>query len=149
MKQNNGEMNMINSGAQNCNFTKRHISSENTTSERLSQRFGCESDSHHCVNEEFVGRFGIISAYNDILEPGHSVPFPLETNAKKTYTHLSCTHLVREKKVLNSPSISHCTGIEDYTLQEQQEEKLVDPNPKEGSIYLIEIIKERKRTKRR
>lgn len=138
---------MINSGAQNCTFTERHISSDRTTSERFSQKFGCDNESHQCVKEEFVSEFGIISAYSDIMETGQSIP--LETNAKKTYTNVSCTHLMCEKKVLNSPSIQYCIGIENNTLQEQQEEKLVDHNPKEGSLYLTRKIKERKKIRRR
>ena len=140
---------MINSGAQNCTFTKRHISSEKTTtSERHSQKFGCGGDSHQCAKENVVGGFGIISAYNDILEPGHSVPLPLETNAKKTYTHFSCTHPEREKEVLNSPSI-HRIGNENNTVQEQQEEKLVDTTPMEGLTYLRIKLKEKKKRRRR
>ena len=136
---------MINSGAQNCTFTKRHISSEKTTSERLSQNFGCGGDSHQC-EEEFVSGFGIISAYDDIIEPRQSIP--LETNAKKTYTHVSCTHLVRRMKALNSPSI-HRIGNENNTLQEQQEEKLVDTTPMEGLIYLRTKLMEKKKRRRR
>ena len=138
---------MINSGAQNCTFTKRHISSEKTTSERFrsSQKFGCGGDSHQC-EEEFVSGFGINLAYSDFMEPGQSIP--LETNAKKTYTHVSCTHLVREKEVLNSPSI-HRIGIENNTLQEQQEEKLVDTTPMEGLTYLRTKLMEKKKRKRR
>ena len=109
LEKRNGEMNMINSGAQNCTFTERHISSDRTTSERFSQKFGCDNESHQCVKEEFVSEFGIISAYSDIMEPRQSIP--LETNAKKTYTNFSCTHLMCEKKVLNSPSIQYCIGI--------------------------------------
>ena len=137
-------MKMINSGAQNCTFTKRHISSEKTTSERLSQNFGCGGDSHQC-EEEFVSGFGIISAYDDIIEPRQSIP--LETNAKKTYTHVSCTHLVRRMKALNSSSI-HRSG-ENNTLQEQQEEKLVDTTPMEGLIYLRTKLMEKKKRRRR
>ena len=138
---------MINSGAQNCTFTKRHISSEKTTtSERLSQIIGCEGDSHQCAKENFVSGFGINLAYSDFMEPGLSIP--LETNAKKTYTHVSCTHLVREKEVLNSPSI-HRIGIENNTLQEQQEEKLVDTTPMEGLTYLRTKLMEKKKRKRR
>ena len=136
---------MINSGAQNCTFTKRHISSEKTTSERLSQNFGCGGDSHQC-EEEFVSGFGIISAYDDIIEPRQSIP--LETNAKKTYTHVSCTHLVRRMKALNSPSI-HRIGNENNTLQEQQEETLVDTTPMEGLIYLRTKLMEKKKRRRR
>ena len=139
-------MKMINSGAQNCTFTKRHISSDKTTSERLSQKFGCGGDSHQCDKEEFVSGFGIISAYDDIIEPRQSIP--LETNAKKTYTHVSCTHLVRRMKALNSSSI-HRSG-ENNTLQEQQEEKLVDQNhPMEGLTYLRTKLMEKKKRRRR
>jgi hypothetical protein len=138
-------MKMINSGAQNCTFTKRHISSEKTTSERLSQNFGCGGDSHQCDKEEFVSGFGIISAYDDIIEPRQSIP--LETNAKKTYTHVSCTHLVRRMKALNSSSI-HRSG-ENNTLQEQQEEKLVDQNPMEGIKCLQKYMKMEKKKRRR
>jgi len=140
---------MINSGAQNCTFTKRHISSDKTTSERISQKFGCGGDSHQCAKENVVSELGINLAYSDFMEPGLSIPF--ETNAKKTYKHVSCTHLIREKKVLNSPSINQCNGIENNTLQEEQEEKLVDQNhPKEGTICLqiymkLEIKKRRRR----
>jgi len=137
---------MINSGAQNCTFTKRHISSEKTTSERLSQNFGCGGDSHQCDKEEFVSGFGIISAYDDIIEPRQSIP--LETNAKKTYTHVSCTHLVRRMKAVNSPSI-HRIGTENNTLQERQEEKLVDTTPMEGLTYLRTKLMEKKKRRRR
>ena len=138
-------MKMINSGAQNCTFTKRHISSEKTTSERLSQNFGCGGDSHQC-EEEFVSGFGIISAYDDIIEPRQSIP--LETNAKKTYTHFSCTHLVRRMKALNSSSI-HRSG-ENNTLQEQQEEKLVAQNhPTEGIECLQQYMETEKKKRRR
>lgn len=138
---------MINSGAQNCTFTERHISSDRTTSEGFSQKFECENESHQCVKEEFVSGFGIISAYSDIMETGQSIP--LETNAKKTYTHFSCTQLVREKEVLNSPSI-HRIGIENNTLQEQQEEKLVDQNhPMEGIKCLQKYMKMEKKKRRR
>jgi hypothetical protein len=139
-------MKMINSGAQNCTFTKRHISSEKTTSERLSQNFGCGGDSHQCDKEEFVSGFGIISAYDDIIEPRQSIP--LETNAKKTYTHVSCTHLVRRMKAVNSPSI-HRIGTENNTLQERQEEKLVDTTPMEGLTYLRTKLMEKKKRRRR
>ncbi len=138
---------MINSGAQNCTFTKRHISSEKTTtSERHSQKFGCGGDSHQCAKENVVGGFGINLAYSDFMEPGLSIP--LETNAKKTYTHVSCTHLVREKEVLNSPSI-HRIGIENNTLQEQQEEKLVDQNHPMEVIKCLQIYMKMKKKKRR
>lgn len=137
---------MINSGAQNCTFTKRHISSEKTTSERLSQNFGCGGDSHQCAKENVVGGFGINLAYSDFMEPGQSIP--LETNAKKTYTHVSCTHLVRRMKALNSSSI-HRSG-ENNTLQEQQEEKLVDQNhPKEGIKCLQQYMETEKKKRRR
>ena len=65
---------------------------------------------------------------------------------KKAYTHVSCTHLVREKKVLNSPSI-HRIGIENNTLQEQQEEKLVDTTPMEGLTYLRTKLMEKEKKK--
>ena len=138
---------MINSGAQNCTFTERHISSDRATSERISQKFGCENESHQCVKEEFVSGFGITSAYSDIMETGQSIP--LETNAKKTYTNVSCTHLMCDKKVLNSPSIQYCMGIENNTLQEQQEEKLVDTTPMEGLTYLRTKLMEKKKRRRR
>ena len=139
---------MISSGAQDLYLSKRHISSEKTTSERFrtSQKFGCGGDSHQCAKENFVSGFGINLAYSDFMEPGLSIPF--ETNAKKTYTHVSCTHLVREKEVLNSPSI-HRIGIENNTLQEQQEEKLVDTTPMEGLTYLRTKLMEKKKRRRR
>ena len=136
---------MISSGAQDLYLSERHISSEKTISERLSQKFGCGGDSHQCDKEEFVSGFGIISAYDDIIEPRQSIP--LETNAKKTYTHVSCTHLVRRMKALNSSSI-HRSG-ENNTLQEQQEEKLVDQNPREGIKCLQKYMKMEKKKRRR
>ena len=139
---------MISSGAQDLYLSKRHISSEKTTSERFrtSQKFGCGGDSHQCAKENVVSGFGINLAYSDFMEPGLSIP--LETNAKKTYTHVSCTHLVREKEVLNSPSI-HRIGIENNTLQERQEEKLVDTTPMEGLTYLRTKLMEKKKRRRR
>ena len=139
---------MISSGAQDLYLLERHISSEKTTSERFrsSQIFGCGGDSHQCAKENVVSGFGINLAYSDFMEPGLSIP--LETNAKKAYTHVSCTHLVREKKVLNSPSI-HRIGIENNTLQEQQEEKLVDTTPMEGLTYLRTKLMEKKKRRRR
>ena len=82
---------------------------------------------------------------DDIIEPRQSIP--LETNAKKTYTHVSCTHLVRRMKALNSSSI-HRSG-ENNTLQEQQEEKLVDQNPMEGIKCLQKYMKMEKKKRRR
>ena len=138
---------MISSGAQDLYLSERHISSKKTTSERLFQRFGCGRDSYLYVKDEFVSGYGIMSAYQEMLVTRQSIP--LETNADKTYKPVSCTQRIdTERKAVNSPSINRI-GIDNNTLQEQQEEKLVDPDPKEGSIYLIEIIKERKRRKRR
>ena len=139
---------MRNSGAQDLYLSERHISSEKTTSERFrsSQIFGCERDSHQCDKENVVSGFGINLAYSDFMEPGLSIP--LETNAKKTYTHVSCTHLVREKEVLNSPSI-HRIGVENNTLQEQQEEILVDTTPMEGIKCLQKYTKMKKKKRRR
>ena len=88
---------MISSGAQDLYLLERHISSEKTTSERFrsSQIFGC-GETHINVKENVVSGFGINLAYSDFMEQGLSIP--LETNAKKAYTHVSCTHLVRERR---------------------------------------------------
>ena len=141
---------MISSGAQNCTFTKRHISSEKTTSERFrsSQKFGCGGDSHLYVKDEFVSGYGIMSAYQEILVTRQSIP--LETNADKTYKLVSCTQLIEtERKAVNSPSI-HRIGTENNTLQEQQEEKLVDQNhPMEGIKCLQKYMKMEKKKRRR
>lgn len=138
---------MISSGAQDLYLSECHISSEKTNSERLSQKFRCGRDSHLYVKDEFVSGYGIMSAYQEILVTRQSIP--LETNADKTYKLVSCTQRIdTERMALNSPSVNHI-GIDNNTLQEQQEEKLVDHNPMEGSIYLIEKIKEKKKRRRR
>ena len=139
---------MISSGAQDLYLLERHISSEKTISERLSQKFGCGGDSHQCAKENVVSGFGINLAYSDFMEPGLSIP--LETNAKKTYILVSCTQLIEtERKAVNSPSI-HRIGTENNTLQEQQEEKLVDQNhPKEGIKCLQQYMETEKKKRRR
>ena len=140
---------MISSGAQDLYLSERHSSSEKTTSERFrsSQKFGCGGDSHQCAKENVVSGFGINLAYSDFMEPGLSIP--LETNAKKTYILVSCTQLIEtERKAVNSPSI-HRIGTENNTLQEQQEEKLVDTTPMEGLTYLITKLMKKKKRRRR
>jgi hypothetical protein len=138
---------MISSGAQDLYLSERHISSKKATSERLSQKFGCGRDSHLYVKDEFVSGYGIMSAYQEMLVTRQSIP--LETNADKTYKPVSCTQRIdTERKAVNSLSINRI-GIDNNTLQEQQEETLVDHNPMEGSIYLIEKIKEKKKRRKR
>ena len=140
---------MISSGAQDLYLSERHISSEKTTSERFrsSQKFGCGGDSHLYVKDEFVSGYGIMSAYQEMLGNRQSIPF--ETNADKTYKLVSCTQLIEtERKAVNSPSI-HRIGNENNTLQEQQEEKLVDTNPIEVMICLNKYTMEKKKRRRR
>ena len=138
---------MISSGAQDLYLSERHISSEKTTPERLSQKFGCGGDSHLYVKDEFVSGYGIMSTYQEMLETRQSIP--LETNADKTYKLVSCTQLIEtERKAVNSPSI-HRIGTENNTLQERQEEKLVDTTPMEGLTYLRTKLMEKKKRRRR
>ena len=138
---------MISSGAQDLYLSERHISSEKTTPERLSQKFGCGRDSHLYVKDEFVSGYGIMSTYQEMLETRQSIP--LETNADKTYKLVSCTQLIEtERKAVNSPSI-HRIGTENNTLQERQEEKLVDTTPMEGLTYLRTKLMEKKKRRRR
>ena len=138
---------MISSGAQDLYLSERHISSKKATSERLSQKFGCGRDSHLYVKDEFVSGYGIMSTYQEMLETRQSIP--LETNADKTYKLVSCTQLIEtERKAVNSPSI-HRIGTENNTLQERQEEKLVDTTPMEGLTYLRTKLMEKKKRRRR